>query len=286
MTLTQSERLDWLIDYLLHHDQAIPGSRDKDRHSARFHGARHHEPDAFLLPEQPWNEETKQSIWRGLVNQRAPRDIDPSYLAMEDVYLEQVRQSRPLITLQDLDDTHDPLYLYQGDITLLAVDAIVNAANSDMLGCFIPNHHCIDNQIHTYAGTRLRLWMNNIMQAQGRREPVGKAKISPGFQLPAQWIIHTVGPMVTGEVNGIKQQQLAQCYESCLAMADAHQLQSIAFCCISTGEFGYPKQAASILAVETVTNYLKRTQSSLKVIFNVFNETDYQLYRQLLEQGE
>ena len=174
------------------------------------------------------------------------------------------------------------LYLWQGDITTLKCDAIVNAANSGMTGCYIPNHHCIDNAIHTYAGVELRQYCEEMMERQGHLEPTGQARITPAFNLPCRYILHTVGPIISDRVTRRDRELLASCYRSCLELAAEHGLESVAFCCISTGEFRFPNRLAADIAVETVTDFLKGQTSVKKVIFNVFKNLDRELYEKRL----
>ena len=174
------------------------------------------------------------------------------------------------------------LYLWQGDITTLKCDAIVNAANSGMTGCYIPNHRCIDNAIHTYAGVELRQYCEEIMERQGHPEPTGQARITPAFNLPCRYILHTVGPIISDRVTRRDRELLASCYRSCLELAAEHGLESVAFCCISTGEFRFPNRLAADIAVETVMDFLKGQTSVKKVIFNVFKNLDRELYEKRL----
>ena len=174
------------------------------------------------------------------------------------------------------------IYLWQGDITRLCVDAIVNAANSAMLGCFVPCHGCIDNAIHSAAGVKLRLECSHIMENQKTKEPIGKAKITKAYNLPCRYVLHTVGPIICGPVTKQDCDQLSNCYRSCLELAATYQLKSIAFCCISTGEFHFPNQKAAEIAIQTVQDYQKKKQDGLEVIFNVFKDNDYKIYKQLL----
>ena len=195
------------------------------------------------------------------------------------------------------------LYLWQGDITTLAADAIVNAANSAMTGCYIPNHRCIDNAIHTFAGVQLRLYCHTYMQEQANKqtgsyaeqegkkrgsyaEPTGHAMLSPAYNLPAKFILHTVGPIVGDTLREEDCQLLASCYTSCLDLASRHQLESIAFCCISTGEFHFPNDRAAEIAIRTVQGWLVRHPASTitKVVFNVFKNEDLAIYRSLLQK--
>ncbi|MDO4545884.1 MAG: protein-ADP-ribose hydrolase, partial [Bacillota bacterium] len=178
------------------------------------------------------------------------------------------------------------IVLWQGDITTLKADAIVNAANSRMEGCFIPCHGCIDNIIHSYSGIQLRLKCHELMIQQGHEEPTGKAKITPAYNLPSDYVIHTVGPIVSGALTELHCIQLADCYRSCLELANEQQLRSIAFCCISTGEFRFPQEKAAKIAIQTVKSFFAEwdaaeTCSIEKVIFNVFKDEDYEIYKKL-----
>ena len=175
------------------------------------------------------------------------------------------------------------LVLWRGDITTLKIDAIVNAANSALRGCFVPCHSCIDNIIHTYAGVQLRLDCDTIMNEQGYEEPTGQAKITPAYNLPSRYVIHTVGPIVSGKLTKKHCRQLADCYCSCLGLAAENGLKSIAFCCISTGEFHFPQQKAAEIAVKTVREYLKQDTSIERVVFNVFKPEDQEIYREILK---
>ena len=184
------------------------------------------------------------------------------------------------------------LYLWQGDITTLAADAIVNAANSAMTGCYIPNHRCIDNAIHTFAGVQLRQYCHAYMQEQADKkgasyaEPTGQSMLSPAYNLPSKFILHTVGPIVGDALTEEDGKLLASCYTSCLNLASRHQLESIAFCCISTGEFHFPNDRAAEIAIRTVRDWLIRHPSSTvtKVVFNVFKNEDLAIYRSLLQK--
>ena len=175
-----------------------------------------------------------------------------------------------------------PLQLIRADITTVKVDAIVNAANSGMTGCYAPCHACIDNCIHTYAGIQLRLECDKLMKEQGYPESTGGAKITGAYNLPCKYVLHTVGPIIRGKVREEDIQLLASCYTSCLKLADDNKLNSIAFCCISTGEFHFPNQLAAEIAVQTVREYKRNTGSKIEVIFNAFKDVDYEIYRKLL----
>ena len=239
-----------------------------------------------MLDEQGYRNEIPRDVFeqkrllRGLFNVRPPTPASEEFLAVQDAYLRETAREKGVTRLSDLTPVQDGLYLWRGDITTLAVDAIVNAANSALLGCFSPNHGCIDNAIHTYAGVELRLCCDAIMQKQGHPEPVGSAKLTPGFNLPAKYVLHTVGPIVSGRLTEQHCQELASCYESCLALAEENGIQSVAFCCISTGVFGFPQGTAARIAVETVKSY--RKHSRIDVVFNVFKEADLRLYEALL----
>ena len=230
----------------------------------------------------PTEEQEQKNLLRGLMNVRSPRKISPDFLSIQDEYLQEENSQRGCVTLDEIASKDGRLYLWQGDITRLKVDAIVNAANSQMLGCFQPLHNCIDNCIHTYAGIQLRLKCNEIMQAQGHEEETGKAKITPAYNLPCEYVIHTVGPIVQGPLTKKHEELLASCYQSCLDIAEENGVKSIAFCCISTGVFMFPNKRAAEIAVETVKNWLDETGSDMKVVFNVYKDIDYLFYKNLL----
>ena len=192
-------------------------------------------------------------------------------------------QKKGITDINDLTPVDKDIYIWQGDITTLKCDAIVNAANSQMLGCFCPCHSCIDNCIHTFSGVQLRLACNEIMQKQGFNEPTGKAKITSAFNLPSKYVLHTVGPIIMDRLTKKDCDLLASCYKSCLKLADEYELKSIAFCCISTGEFHFPNDKAAKIAVSTVREYKSESHSDIKVIFNVFKEKDYELYKALFK---
>lgn len=188
-----------------------------------------------------------------------------------------------MISLKDLTPVQPGLYLWQGDITTLAVDAIVNAANRQVLGCFIPCHGCIDNAIHSYTGVQLRLECARIMAGQKEAEPAGKSKITKAYHLPSRYVLHTVGPIIHGAVTNTDRDLLASCYRSCLELAAANDLHSVAFCCISTGEFHFPNELAAEIAIQTVQIWQRQNPDQIKVIFNVFKDSDYAIYKRLLE---
>ena len=254
--MNQAERRRYLIEYLL----AERG-------------------DSFEIPE---SEEEQKWLLRGLMNVRMPRTVSEEFLAVEGAYLEAETAAKGIVKLSDLTPLQSGIYLWQGDITRLACDTIVNAANSQMLGCFCPNHRCIDNAIHTFAGVELRACCAELMEAQGHEEKTGSAKLTPAFHLPCRYVLHTVGPIVGGWLTKREKDQLASCYRSCLELAEQNGLKSIAFCCISTGEFHFPNEKAAQIAVRTVKEYRERTGSQMEVIFNVFKDQDKEIYQKLL----
>lgn len=231
----------------------------------------------------------QKQLLRALLNVRPPRDASPEFLQVQDEYLRAGLAQKGVTVLESLTPAarcgEAALYLWQGDITTLQCDAIVNAANSGMTGCYCPNHRCIDNAIHTFAGVQLRQACAELMRAQGREEPTGRAKLTPAFNLPCRFVLHTVGPIVTGRVTRQDRALLASCYRSCLQLAAEHGLESVAFCCISTGEFHFPNELAAEIAVQTVKEFLVQDTSVRKVIFNVFKDLDYEIYRRLLGAG-
>ena len=224
----------------------------------------------------------KRRLLRGLMNVRPPAPISKDFLKVQDAYLDDLLAERGIVHLKKLTPVQPGLYLWQGDITTLAVDAIVNAANSQMLGCFVPCHSCIDNAIHTRAGIQLRLECARIMADQKRAEPVGQAKITKAYNLPCQYVLHTVGPIICGTVTQADREALASCYFSCLELAATNHLHSVAFCCISTGEFHFPNQLAAEIAVRTVRTWQQQNPGKMEVIFNVFKDKDYEIYQRLL----
>lgn len=230
----------------------------------------------------PSDSNGQRQLLRGLMNIREPGEVPADVLKIQDEYLTAEAGKKQIVTLDTLTPIRDGIYLWQGDITRLAVDAIVNAANSGMAGCYIPNHRCIDNCIHTYAGMQLRAECEKMMQRQGYAEPTGRAKITRAYNLPCKYILHTGGPIVGGRLTEWECQLLASCYQSCLELAAENQLESVAFCCISTGEFHFPNDKAAEIAVQTVTDFMKKETSVKKVIFNVFKDMDREIYRELL----
>ncbi len=256
--MTQTERRLYLISELL-------------KEQPRYEGMK--------IPE---SEDGQKRLLRSLFNIRMPRTASQEFLAVQDAYLQEETRHKGITDLADLQPVQEGIYLWQGDITTLRCDAIVNAANSQMLGCFVPCHGCIDNAIHTFAGVQLRLACAELMHQQGHEEETGKAKITPAFNLPCRYILHTVGPIVGGRLTKKDEDLLASCYRSCLELAEQKHIKSIAFCCISTGEFHFPDEKAAEIAIQTVKEYRVRTNSKMEVIFNVFKKSDFNIYRELL----
>lgn len=257
--LTQTERRIYLINELL-------------KESERYSGA-----------QIPQGETEQKRLLRSLCNVRPPLPADEEFLRVQDEYLQEESREKGVTDWKSLAPVQPGLYLWQGDITTLRCGAIVNAANSALLGCFIPCHGCIDNAIHSAAGVRLRLECARLMDAQGGEEPTGRAKLTPAYNLPCEYVLHTVGPIVRGALPNRRDcAQLASCYRSCMELAAARGLKSVAFCCISTGEFRFPNQQAARIAVETVRAYRQEHENTPEVIFNVFKDTDLEIYRRLL----
>lgn len=254
--MNQSDRLHFLISYMLQEkglEQAIPKSFDE-----RF------------------------KMYRGLANERPAKKISREYLDVQDMFLSEYN-AEDVVDFKTLKPVDGKLYLWQGDITRLRIEAIVNAANVDMIGCLIPNHNCIDNIIHTKAGLQLRLECQAIMDKQGRKEAAGRAKLTEAYNLPATYVLHTVGPVVTDhKVSPMKRDLLKKCYTSCLELAEKKGIKRIAFCSISTGVFGYPKQEAAEAAIEAVKEYLRANETHIEVVFNVFDDESYRIYENLL----
>ena len=256
--MNQSERRHYLIQYLLkehpeYQDMNIPAGKQEQK---------------LLL--------------RGLMNVRMPQNANAEFLTVQDAYLKEETERKTITRLLDLKPVQEGIYLWQGDITALECDAIVNAANSGMTGCYVPNHRCIDNCIHTFAGVQLRLECARIMLEQGYEEPTGQAKITKAYNLPCNYILHTVGPIIQGKLTKRDEELLASCYRSCLELAEINRIRSIAFCCISTGEFHFPNQKAAEIAVQTVMEYRRKTGSRMEVIFNVFKDEDRDIYERYL----
>lgn len=256
--MTQDERLNFLLRCLL--------AERKEYEDIPV-------PDSLL---------EKRRLLRSLMNVRPPVPAREDFLRVQDAYLVERLAERGVTRLKDLTPVRPGLYLWQGDITTLAVDAIVNAANSQMLGCFVPCHGCIDNAIHTYAGVQLRLACARLMAGQEDEEPTGNAKITKAYNLPCRYVLHTVGPIICGAVTQADRELLASCYRSCLELAESNGLHSLAFCCISTGEFRFPNELAAEIAIQTVEEWQRQNPEKIKVIFNVFKDRDYEIYKRLL----
>lgn len=232
--------------------------------------------------ELPEPEEEQKRLLRGLMNIRAPKKIGREFLQVQDEYLQAENEARGIVEPDAFTPVSEGLYLWQGDITTLRCDAIVNAANSGMTGCYVPNHRCIDNCIHSFSGIQLRLACARMMQEQGYEEPTGRARITKAYNLPCRYILHTVGPIISGSLTKKDCELLEGCYRSCLELAAEHGLESIAFCCISTGEFHFPNERAAQIAVDAVKEFMQRKTSVRKVIFNVFKDQDREIYSRLL----
>ena len=258
--MTQDERREYLIQYLL--KEEIPFGRQNI----------------------PMDKQGQENLLRSLMNVRPPRPISNDFLKIQDEYLTERNIERGITDVDTLAPVKSDsrLYIWQGNITTLKCDAIVNACNSQMLGCFSPMHACIDNFIHTYAGMELRLKMNEIMAKQGHEEETGKAKITSGYNLPTKYILHTVGPIIQWKVTKEDEDLLASCYTECLKLAADTGVESIAFCCLSTGVFRFPQQRAAEIATSTVKQYLNKDSRIKKVIFNVFKDEDLKIYSGLL----
>lgn len=233
--------------------------------------------------EIPQDFEEQRALLHALMNVRIAKNVDDEFIKVQDEYLKEEIKRKGIVDIDDLKPIKDGIYLWQGDITTLRCDVIVNAANSGMTGCYVPNHRCIDNCIHSFAGVQLRLECDEIMTKQGYSEPTGQAKITNSYNLPCKYIIHTVGPIINGKLTSEDCDLLESCYKSCLELAVKNNLDSIAFCCISTGEFHFPNDKAAQIAVKTVEEFMKKETSLKKVIFNVFKDMDKEIYRKLLK---
>lgn len=257
--MTQRERREFLIKYLLKEN---PQYKDI---------------------ELPQTDDEQKYLLRSLINVRPPFPASSDFLKIQDGYLQEENRSHGITDIADLSPVGGELYIWRGDITTLKVDAIVNAANSGMTGCWQPNHSCIDNCIHTFAGIQLRKVCAELMQKQGHEEPTGQAKITPAFNLPSKYVLHTVGPIINEILTEKDCLLLASCYKSCLDLAKEKGCTSIAFCCISTGVFRFPADRAAEIAVETVSKWKEESGDRMKIIFNVFSEKDEAIYRRVLD---
>ena len=272
--MTQTERRKFLIEYLLAENSQYGGVQISE------------------------SESEQKQLLRALVNVRPADPASEAFLHIQDEYLQEENKLRGITDIKDLVPACNGLYLWRGDITALKVDAIVNAANSGMTGCWQPCHACIDNCIHTFAGIRLRAVCDSMMKKQGHEEPTGQAKITPAFNLSCKFVLHTVGPIVGEQLTQTDCELLSSCYKSCLDLAQSSGVSSIAFCCISTGVFRFPQEKAAQIAVATVREW-KETQEKpefspnktgltdgMNVVFNVFSEKDEHIYRRLLYERE
>ncbi|MGI6755972.1 MAG: protein-ADP-ribose hydrolase [Atopobiaceae bacterium] len=248
----------------------------------------------------------QRKLLRALFNVRPPVPATQEFLAVQDAYLQEEIKARGITSFSQIREAnfgattaYPGIYLWRGDICTLACDAIVNAANGQLLGCFQPNHSCIDNAIHTFAGVQLRLACNDYVQSKmlndeklcadvvrasrwSYEEPCGRALLTDAFNLPARYVLHTVGPVAAGQVDGEMKEQLASCYRACMARSEEAGLTSVAFCCISTGVFGFPQRTAARIAVSTVLDYRAQYPCAPEVVFDVFSEEDYDIYQQIL----
>lgn len=243
------------------------------------------ENQVYRKMEIPKTSGEQKQLLRGLMNIRLPGRAGEEFMKAQDEYLQEEIRRKGITKMVSLTPVQDGIYLWQGDITTLECDAIVNAANSQMLGCFCPNHGCIDNAIHTFSGIQLREACTKLMAEQGHEEETGKAKITPAFNLPCKYVLHTVGPIVRGRLTEKDEKLLASCYRSCLELSEKYSVKNIAFCCISTGEFHFPNDKAAEIAVRTVKEYKRQTGSRIEVIFNVFKDLDKEIYRKLLAEA-
>ena len=270
--MTQDEKLDYLIDFFM--------------------------KDSIEYKDMEVTKDDRRRVLRSLMNIRMPKSIPGNILEIQDDYLQEEAREKGIVSLDEIPTVReefrsnseyaDRISIWQGDITRLEVDAIVNAANSQMLGCFIPCHKCIDNAIHSAAGIELREECNHYMKKQAKNksyeEPTGSAMITSSYNLPCKHVIHTVGPIVGYKLTNDLRNDLKSCYESCLKIALENGVRSIAFCCISTGEFHFPNDEAAKIAVETVSTFLREDASKIdRIIFNVFKNLDKEIYERLLQ---
>ncbi|MBQ6220237.1 MAG: protein-ADP-ribose hydrolase [Methanosphaera sp.] len=267
------QRVDYLIDYILKENPEIK------------------------VNKQPESPQEKFNLYRSLCNIRKARPISDEYIHVENKYLQDILKNKKCIHYEDIKTINqeyptnnvkngDKISLYQGDITTIEIDAIVNAANSQGLGCFIPCHNCIDNQINTYAGVSLRLECNEYMKKIDYNLPTGEAFITRGYNLPASYVIHTVGPAISDMVHEKQKEELSNCYKNCLAKAQEKRIRSIAFCSISTGVFRFPKDLASQIAIKTVDSYLEENYEHFdKIVFNVYSNGDKDIYERLFQKS-
>lgn len=248
------EKLDYLLDYLLKEN-----------------------PRVNNIPE---NYEDKKKLWRALCNVREPKAISDDFLKVEDEFLQEELKNKDITDANDI-KSDGKIALWQGDITKLKIDAIVNAANSEGLGCFQPLHNCIDNQIQTYAGVQMRLECHEYMKKIDYNLPTGEAFITKGYNLPCKYVIHTVGPIIQFRVTEKEETQLANCYKNSLKLAIDNGIRTIAFPCISTGVFRFPKDLASKIAIKAVNEFIDNNSDKIdKVVFTLWTNEDVAIYEE------
>lgn len=264
--MNQRDRRIYLIEYLVREQSEYAGDKI---------------PDDAIISD---SDDEQKRLLRSLMNVRMPAVISDDFLKIQNEYLTEVKLEKGIISTENMEELQKDIFLWKGDITRLAVGAIVNAANSGMTGCYHPCHNCIDNCIHTYAGVQLRKECEEIMIEQGHEEATGGAKITKAYNLPCEYVIHTVGPIVQSKLTDYHREQLKSCYESCLSIADENKVKSIAFCCISTGVFMFPNEEAAKIAAKTVLDYKRKTGSHIQVVFNVFKEEDEIIYERLFKR--
>ena len=245
--------------------------------------------DEYKDLRTPSNGDEKRRILRSLMNIRMPKEMSPEVLKVQDEYLTERANEKGVVNLSDIPVIRDGLSIWQGDITRLSVDAIVNAANSQMLGCFVPMHTCIDNCIHTFAGVQLRSECNRQMSElrirYGRdyEQPTAVPMLTDAYNLPAKKVVHIVGPIVQYRLTPELEKDLENCYRNTMDMCAGNELKSVAFCCISTGVFHFPNKRAAEIAVKTVTDWLSNNPGKVeRVIFNVFKDEDKTIYEKLI----
>lgn len=234
----------------------------------------------------------KRELLHGVINTLEAHTFEDKDIDLLNTLLQaelgdkKLTTTNELLKLKGFEMGNTPIKMWQGDITTLQVDAIVNAANNQLMGCWQPLHACIDNVIHTAAGVQLRDDCQLIIEKQGFEEPTGRAKITRAYNLPSQYVLHTVGPIVEGQVSSLNEEDLAYSYINCLELCRSiDSIRSIAFCSISTGEFGFPAKAAAQLALRTVSLWLEQYPEALDlVVFNVFNDADKTIYQELFDK--
>ena len=263
--MTQTERLDFLVE------------------------AFREDSEQYKSIQVPADADGKRRVLRSLMNIRMPKRMDSSVLSVQDRYLRERIRENGIVTLSDIPVIRGGLSIWQGDITRLSVDAVVNAANSQMLGCFVPMHTCIDNCIHTFAGVQLRAEcarrMSELREKYGAEyeQPTAVPMLTDAYNLPAKKVVHIVGPIVQGKLSPALEKDLADCYRNTLGICAENGLRSVAFCCISTGVFHFPNKRAARIAVETVETWLSEHKGKIdRVIFNVFKDEDKAYYEELL----